>query len=100
MTTMLRQVLAAFENAETTFRPETLSRELGVDPATLDNMIAYWVRKGRIREVRDLPAGGCAGCGVGSECPFVLRMPARYELVRGDAPEPETGGSCCPPCRH
>ena len=27
-------------------------RELGVDPATLDNMIAYWVRKGRIREVR------------------------------------------------
>jgi hypothetical protein len=100
MTTMLRQVLAAFENAETTFRLDALSRDLGVDPATLDNMLAYWVRKGRIREVHDLPAGGCSSCGVGSECPFVLRMPTRYELVRGDDPEPEAGAACCPPCRH
>jgi hypothetical protein len=100
MTTMLRQVLAAFENAETTFRLDALSRELGVDPATLDNMLAYWVRKGRIREVRDLPSGGCAGCGVGGECPFVLRMPAHYELVREGEPVPEAGAACCPPCHR
>ena len=97
MTTMLRQVLAAFENAGTTVRLDALSRDLGLDPATLDNMLAYWVRKGRIREVRDLPGGGCASCGLGSDCPFVMRLPARYELVRGDEAGPETGD--CPICR-
>jgi hypothetical protein len=94
MATLLRRVLEAFEQTETTIRLDALCRELEVDPGTLDNMIQHWVRKGRIREVIDAPAGaGCHGCGVQAECPFVMRLPKRYALARG-VEDPMT----CPAC--
>ena len=84
MTVTLRQVLQAFEQADTSLRLDALSRELGIAPGLLEGMIDHWVRKGRIREVHDaLPDGctSCHGCGVRSECPFVTRPPRRYALV-------------------
>jgi hypothetical protein len=82
MTTTLRRVLVAFEEAGTTLRLDDLCRQLDVDPGTLDSMIQHWVRRGKIREVPDtVDAAGCGGCGVQSDCPFVLHMPKRYALA-------------------
>ncbi len=82
MTTLLRRVLEAFEEAETTVRLDALSRELGIDPGTLDSMLQHWVRRGLIREVQNVSIAQCGGCGVRSECPFVMPLPRRYQLVR------------------
>ncbi|NDJ75096.1 MAG: hypothetical protein GYB65_02465 [Chloroflexi bacterium] len=93
MAITLRQVLQAFEQADETIRLDQLCQKLDVDPGTLDGMLQYWVRKGRIREVQDA-ALDCQACGVKGKCPFVIRMPRRYELVReGDQPPVV----CCSP---
>jgi hypothetical protein len=84
MTTLLRRVLEAFEEAETTIRLDALSHELGIDTGTLDNMLQHWVRRGLIREVQNVISAQCGGCGVRSECPFVMPLPRRYLLVRPD----------------
>lgn len=101
--TTLRLVLEAFENAERPLRLDDLSRSLRVDPATLDNMIQYWVRKGRIRADNGPDQGGCSACGVKGHCPFVVQLPRRYILVRsGDPLEVSCGenGACCPAGKH
>jgi len=84
-TSTLRRVLQAFEEAETSIRLDVLSRQLGIDLGTLDSMIQYWVRKGCIREVGDETE--CNTCGVNGECPFVMRCPRRYLLVRRSSEE-------------
>jgi hypothetical protein len=87
MTTMLRTVLNAFEHAD---RPRTvnqLARDLDIAPGMLEGMLAYWVRKGRLREANaDLPCGSCGGA---DGCPFMLKLPRQYELVR-----PGETGTC------
>ncbi|HML22406.1 MAG TPA: FeoC-like transcriptional regulator [Aggregatilinea sp.] len=92
MSVTLRQVLQAFEQAGSSVRLDALSRQLGIDPGTLDGMIQHWVRKGRIKEVSDALPDGCAtschGCDVQSGCPFVARMPRRYALATTPPPGP------------
>jgi hypothetical protein len=90
MTVTLRRVLEAFEEAGGVIRHDALSRELNLDPGTLDSMIQHWIRKGRIREVRDgLPDGcDCRACGIKGACPFVIHLPRRYELVPPAEPAP------------
>jgi hypothetical protein len=79
MATLLRQVLEAFETTDTNIRLDALSRQLGVDSGTLDNMIQYWVRKGRIREISN---DACHACST-SACPVMENAPRRYTLVKG-----------------
>lgn len=81
MTTTLRRVLQAFEEADSSIRLDVLSRNLGVDPGTLDSMIQHWIRKGRIKEAH-MDTGNCHSCGVQTDCPFVMRLPRSYTLVR------------------
>lgn len=97
MTVTLRRVLEAFEEAEGVIRLDALSRELNIDPGTLDSMIQHWIRKGRIREVCDglpdgcdcLPDGcDCRACSIKGACPFVIHLPRRYELVPPAEPAP------------
>jgi hypothetical protein len=97
MTTLLRRVLEAFEEAETTVRLDALSRELRMDPGTLDSMLQHWMRRGLIREVQNVNSAPCGGCGVRSECPFVMPLPRRYQLVRRGAmrPEQKCDAVCC-----
>jgi hypothetical protein len=75
----LRQVLNAFEQADGPLSLTAVARELNVSQAHLENMIQYWVRKGRIREAA--VAGECGSCGIKGECPFVVKMPRSYELA-------------------
>lgn len=95
MSSLLREVLMTFENAPGALSAAQVARALGVTPGTLDGMIQYWVRKGRLREAADMP--DCGTCNVAG-CPFIYRMPRHYELVSGDDPAPAApppaGGAC------
>jgi hypothetical protein len=88
MATKLRQVLDYFDNNTESISLSELARELGIEREMLDEMIAYWVRKGKLREVLsscDDDERQTCGCGSGpSKCPFVATMPRTYERVRDD----------------
>lgn len=82
MTTTLRQVLQQFEDSTQPRSLTQMARELDMPVSMLEGMIAYWVRKGKLREV-----GGAAACGTCSKagsCHFVPQMPRTYELAHSD----------------
>lgn len=93
MTTTLRMVLSAFENARESRSLAEMARELNIPPATLESMIAYWVRKGRLRELGGTPPA-CGACHT-QGCPLMTALPRRYELATGEIPPTELR----PPCR-
>lgn len=61
---MLQQVLQAFEAASGPVSLDELSRELGVERSALEGMIAFWVRKGRLKE----SGGACGSAQPGCSC--------------------------------
>ncbi|MCX7791583.1 MAG: FeoC-like transcriptional regulator [Chloroflexaceae bacterium] len=69
---MLHQVLQALETASGPVSLDELSRQLGIDPGVLEDMIAFWVRKGRLQAGNGGVCGGsCGGCGPqAQECAF------------------------------
>ena len=89
----LREVLNRFEHQSGTISLTGLARELQIEPPMLQEMIDYWVRKGRLREVADI---NCSTCGCSHGCPFVFALPRMYELVRDDGIE----ASAAPVCPH
>jgi len=91
VTTTLRTVLQAFERAETPLSLGQLAVELSVAPGLLEGMIDFWVRKGRLRESGN-EASACGSCGQKGACPLVIKMPRRFELATGNAPD------AVPPC--
>jgi hypothetical protein len=94
MTTTLRAVLNAFESRATAISLSQLSRELGIAPALLESMLAYWVHKGRLREAA--PPTTCNTCGAAKGCPFIMKMPRMYELVTtGEADDSHPPCACC-----
>ena len=103
MTTMLRQVLNAFEDSAGPRSLGKLAKELDIAPGMLEGMIDYWVRKGKLREAGSGTAT-CTTCGKATSCPFIMKLPRSYELATGDTPPCEreakttvsTGG--CPRC--
>lgn len=96
MASTLQLVLEIFEH---TSRPLTLgemAQALGIEQAMLESMIEYWVRKGRIRQSAD-SAGQCTLCDTRGDCPFVVKLPRRYELAHGEphGEPPKPPCSCC-----
>lgn len=96
MSTILRQVLEYFETEQQAVSLNQMARTLGVERAMLQNMIDYWVRKGKLREIAT-PL--CTTCGSASGCPFVVTLPRYYELARTNAhratiPLPNACSSC------
>lgn len=61
---MLQQVLQAFEHASGPVSLDELSRELGIERSALEGMIAFWVRKGRLKD----NSGSCGSTGLGCSC--------------------------------
>jgi len=78
--TKLRQLLDCFERAPEGLSLLAVARELDLSPARVENLIEFWVRKGRIRRCEDQP--DCSLCGEIAGCPFVMQMPVYYELVQ------------------
>ena len=89
--TTLRQVLVHFENQSGGVSLTQMARDLGVEPVILQEMIDYWVRKGRLR---DLSTPDCPTCGCAKDCPLVVTLPHRYELVSDTTPTDANSSSC------
>ncbi|WP_448542722.1 FeoC-like transcriptional regulator [Roseiflexus sp.] len=62
---MLYQILEALEAANGPVSLDELSRQLQIEPGALEGMIAFWVRKGRLK---DTVVGGCASGRSGCTC--------------------------------
>ncbi len=77
--TKLRQLLDCFERAPQGLSLPAVAREIGLSPAQVENLIEFWIRKGRIRRCVDQP--DCSVCGEKVGCPFMMEMPVYYELV-------------------
>ncbi len=92
MTSKLREVLNHFEQQSRALSLADLAHELGIEAELLQEMIGYWVRKGKLRQVS---ADSCASCGCSAGCPLPTTLPRRYELAAsGDA----AGMGYCPRC--
>lgn len=78
MAATLRDVLHTFEAQTGPVSLAKLAQQLDLSAAVLDDMIAFWVRKGRLRPADQ--DGSCSSCGV-DECPFVMCLPRSYVVV-------------------
>jgi hypothetical protein len=85
---VLTQVLQELESAQGPVSLDDLSRKLGVERTALEGMIAFWVRKGRLKE--DYAAvlqGLCPGAECDSTCPgaescrWVTNLPRSFSLL-------------------
>jgi hypothetical protein len=92
----LRQVLDHFERQSGAVSLATMARELGVEAPMLQEMITYWVRKGRLRQVNDAACNSTCVSNCARGCPFVFALPAAYELVPVEAVS--TPAPKCPHC--
>jgi hypothetical protein len=90
MTILLREVLHAFEEADRPLSLTDMARALDIAPGTLEGMIDYWVRKGKIRECSS--GSMCESCGCAKSCAYSPNMPRRYELVTDESAESD---QCC-----
>ena len=85
---MLRQVLQELESSTGPVELNALSRKLGVERSALQGMVAFWVRKGRLRDdYAAALAGRCAGddcaasCRGTDSCPLVTKLPRSFSLI-------------------
>ncbi|MGF1505660.1 MAG: hypothetical protein GYB64_17275 [Chloroflexi bacterium] len=94
MAATLQDVLSAFDGTTDARSLSQIAQDLSLEPARLQGMLDYWVRKGKLREV-SFSGGDCGGCGLKSDCPFVTRMPRTYERVHSDDLPPAGCGANC-----
>lgn len=92
MATTLRRVLEHVESQAGAVSLAQMSRALDVPRPLLQEMIDYWVRKGRLREAG---TAACGACGSASLCPAVAFALKRYEPVTGGADAAVC--ACCGP---
>jgi len=82
----LKQILAVFTEASQPLSTQQIAIQLDLQPELVEDMIAFWVRKGKLRDVNEC-SDDCGTCGAGSAgCPFVINMPKRYECVIVEEP--------------
>lgn len=98
MASQLRSVLDRFNDQSAPISLRQMAHDMDIEPGVLDDMIAYWVRKGKLREV-SADGQACTTCGVRTACPFIVALPRYYEVVRGDDAPDDTplcacGGNC------
>jgi hypothetical protein len=98
MTSQLREVLNRFDDQSAPRSLKQMAREMQLEPNTLQAMIDYWVRKGKLREVNTGTA--CVTCGTKGACPFIVQMPRIYERVSDDAAVPALPCACSGGCSH
>ena len=83
-TSTLNKLLEMIEDSRGLISIRDLARELGVTQSRVENMLDYWILKGKIRASNILP--DCGSCGSSGNCPFILDMPKTFELIddKGD----------------
>jgi hypothetical protein len=91
----LGRLLSLFENSPGSLSIASLARELDISPGRVEEMVEFWIRKGRIKASSQLT--DCGTCSVQGGCPFILEMPRTFEIVKGGADHP--GPVIQPACR-
>ncbi|MFW5708826.1 MAG: FeoC-like transcriptional regulator [Chloroflexota bacterium] len=99
MASQLREVLNRFSEQSAPVSINQMAREMQIEPGVLQEMLAYWVRKGKLREVSG-SGEQCFTCGIKSACPFIVTLPRYYELVQegevtSSEPPCTCGGTSC-----
>lgn len=89
MASQLREVLNRFEDQTTPISLFQMASEMQIEYGVLHDMIAYWVRKGKLRAVNSATKS-CTSCGSHGSCPFVVPLPIYYERVDDTAPALDT----------
>ena len=93
MTSISQQVLSCFEQGNDSFSIPMLAQRLNITEMTLQGILDYWVRKGKLREVH-VDANSCHRCHIQKACPFVVSTPRYYERIREDVPASEVDAIC------
>lgn len=75
----LGRLLSLFENSQGSLSIASLARELDISPGRVEELVEFWIRKGRIKASSQLTE--CGNCSVQGGCPFILEMPRTFELV-------------------
>lgn len=93
-TSTLGKLLSLFESSPGALSVGSLARELDISPCRVEEMMEFWIRKGRIKASSNLIE--CGTCSVQGDCPFVLEMPRTYELIsdRENLPDQIPINSC------
>lgn len=85
----LRQVLAQIEGALGAVRLGDVASAVGVERGVVDDMVAYWVRRGRLRvdgsrACSTASTHSCLGCPVKNACasPLTMLVPVTREATR------------------
>lgn len=81
--TRLKQVLEAFEQSTCPLTAPRLAKQLAISEEMVEEMITFWVRKGRLRKIETAPA--CTHCGSASTCATLVNLPAVYEITPGSS---------------
>lgn len=85
---MLYQVLEAIERANGPVSLDELSQRLQIEPGALEGMIAFWVRKGRLKDTAIAGCGSGRGCTCSaypSGCAFSVTGPRVITLASSDS---------------
>lgn len=97
MASQLREVLNHFTDQTAPVSVRSMARDMNLEVGVLNEMIEYWVRKGKLREVNST-GQTCTTCGVKSACPFIVNLPRYYERVTDEHTPSDApcgcGGSC------
>jgi hypothetical protein len=92
--TKLRQLLEYVEDSPGGISLQEMARDLDLSISQAENMMGYWVRKGRLQAVS--PAPDCAGCASGGSCSLLIDLPSTYQVTPKAKPQiPEKK----PPCQ-
>ena len=92
---MLHQVISEIKNSQGAVSVKEIGQKLNIEPTAVEDMIEFWVRKGRLKVDQNFSpqsdlAGGCAGCTsscTGAEqCPFVMKLPKTFTPVNRAKP--------------
>lgn len=78
----LSRLFELIQEAETPLSLDYLARRLGISPRLAENMLQYWIHKGRISQTTQTAV--CDRCGVKGSCPNLDQLPASYQLVEDD----------------
>lgn len=83
MSSTLRQLLTRLETSRDPLSLPQLASEFNVSLSRLDEMLQYWVRKGRLRlnSNGSTCATGCESCGSSGACPYIVATPRTFEVV-------------------
>lgn len=80
--TKLQQLLDLIENSQRGISLRGIAGELDISTGQVENMLDYWVRKGRL-QIMD-PSAKCAACASSEGCSYLTDFPRILLLSDGE----------------